>query len=723
MSGRLVKALKRLSNDMRALEKCPLEGIGIAPIGDDSLQFVINIQLMDGPYKGYKLQMLMTVPQDYPLKPPKIQIYPNQAIDSSYHHHIFQEYNTGYKKFCIDFLDNEFNMNTNAEHTGWNPAYSLSSILLQVQNFCSNPDLHYPPTTEQVKRLMASMNEYERTFKVKEGDKIINIKHTWKEPYPKMYFATDNNEIKMDEDKSDTETRRKEMIKENLTCYLLRENYIDNNEILLGYPIIKSTATYGVGKIELYPIPQLLTYEAYQMQVTSTQNSNTLINAYYTSSNSSGMKSANNTYFNTWLPIFVDENHYTKNRDTIFNCIKAIKNEIEFKPEMIFDILPIILNKMIIGMFNGKSKISSAFIMCYFHYVLLFKRLCREFKAEYDAYVDKKISLITMNDYQVNKSIVPDIGDFLMLTFLSNKDLTSTEMKKMKDVLVQEFLIRQVYWIFHGPDCSSTMRQKVVNGSLRISDDVYLDKFQSDPNFKMRHLDIFNRELHRQGIYNQVINIISNDRDFLRNYYNDWKYAKRMTQNRITQSFKKLYNEVSQWSRNKLRDIIKERMHFSDFFEEDESIIRGQLYDSFRVSEILIGNEQSFSMNDILKYAYDSQKGNQLLLITFAVLKKLNEEGFMKSLEDNYGIYVEVDAFVDDIKKSLSDVKSYKELYQCIRSELGNNKTELELIIDAYEMAKQKRYIREVNVNNNIYNGYNNNRYNRYGNRYRNYYE
>ena len=128
MSGRLVKALKRLSNDMRALERCPLEGIGIAPIGDDSLQFVINIQLMDGPYKGYKLQMLMTVPQEYPLKPPKIQIYPNQAIDSSYHHHIFSEY-TGFKKFCIDFLDNEFHMDTNAEHTGWNPSYSLSSIL------------------------------------------------------------------------------------------------------------------------------------------------------------------------------------------------------------------------------------------------------------------------------------------------------------------------------------------------------------------------------------------------------------------------------------------------------------------------------------------------------------------------------------------------------------------------------------------------------------------
>ena len=89
MSSKLITALKRLANDMRALEKCPLEGIGIAPIGDDSLKYVINMQLMDGPYQGYKLQLLMSMTQDYPIKPPKIQIYPDQAIDSHYHHHIY----------------------------------------------------------------------------------------------------------------------------------------------------------------------------------------------------------------------------------------------------------------------------------------------------------------------------------------------------------------------------------------------------------------------------------------------------------------------------------------------------------------------------------------------------------------------------------------------------------------------------------------------------------
>jgi hypothetical protein len=133
------------------------------------------------------------------------------------------------------------------------------------------------------------------------------------------------------------------------------------------------------------------------------------------------------------------------------------------------------------------------------------------------------------------------------------------------------------------------------------------------------------------------------------------------------------------------------------------------------VSDILKGNEQSHDIDDILKYAYESQKGNPLLLITFSVLKKLNEEGFMKALEDDYGIFVKVDSFVDEIKKSLNEVKNYKELYECIGSGLGNGKTELDLIIESYDIAKQKKYIREPSrVNENIF-GYNNRHGNGYG--------
>ena len=708
MSKRII-ALKRISNDLKELSKCPLEGIGIASIDNDPLKYVINMELMSGPYQGYKVQLLMTLSENYPINPPKILIYPNQEIGNNYHHHIYScNYgNAYYYRFCINFLENEFGMNTNEEYSGWNPAYTISSILLQVQNFISDPDLHRIPDQAQVDNLMKSLVTYQRPFF--DGEK--NVIHTWRNPFPKMYYShrkeknmevDEDMENEIKEEKNEIIDRRKEIIKENLTCYFFRENYIDNQNILLGYPIVQTKSLYGKDKIELNPIPQLLTYEAFQMQTSNTQSNNNY-NIFAYESSQSRIKAANNQYYNNWLPIYVNEDHYQKNLDTIKNAIKAIKNEPQFQPEQIFDIFPIILNKMIIGIFNGKSIVSTSYITCYFHYVLLFKRLCKEYQEEYNFYVDKKLSLITMNDYEVNKKIVADIGDFFMLIFLSNKDMTSPEMIKIKSVLIEEFLIRQTYWMFHGPDCKDIMKSKVnsLSNNVKLNDDIYLEKFHKDPNFKMRFLDIFNKELHRKNIFDKVINTIASDRTFLYNYNNNFGYAKNAAENRITQSFKRLYNECSDWGRSKLNTIIKDNMKFSDFFIENERDIRSGLYDSCQVNEILKGNnDNSYEIKEMLKYAYESQKGNQLLIITFLVLNKLRERGFMEELEKNYGIYVEVDDFFLNMKQKLKEIKGYKELYDFIKVDLGKDKTELEIIIDAYEKAKRKGYIKAPNENN-----------------------
>lgn len=695
MQARKVIALKRIANDMKELAKCPLEGIGVSAIDIDHMQFVVNMQLMTGPYEGYKVQLLMTMSEEYPIKPPKMLIFPGQKIGmGGYHHHIFQGAK-GYMRFCIDLLDNDFQMNTNQQHTGWNPAYTISTILLQVQNFIGNPDMSQIPCKSSIQKLMKSMDSYTRTFVLRDEKGEQKIVHTWQDPYPKMYSSKNQMEEEESEVKDKLE-RKKETIKENLTCYLLRDNYIENSGVLLGYPVINIKSTYGKDKIELYPIPELLTYEAYKMQMKGVQsNQSLLIDSYYSQNQA---KAANNEYFNNWLPIYVDENHFNKNREVIVNSLKAIKNENEFRPEQIFDVLPIILNKMIIGAFNGKSVISSSFITCYFQYVLLFKRLCQEYKDEYETYVNKKISLITMNDYEVSKKIVPDIGDFFMLIYLSNKDMSTPEMKKMNKVLIEEFLIRQMYWIFHGPECGFTMKSKVVDSGLKVQDEEYLELFQRDPNFKMKYLDIFVKELHRQDIYRQMIDIISNDKDYLWNFNHNRKYARRNAEQGITRSFKNLYNQCSQWSKNRMNDLIRERMHFSDFFEEDQKVIKSELYNSYQVEEVLKGGDES-NTRDILRYAYESQKGNQLLLITFSVLKKLEEEGFMEELAKNYGIYLGVDAFLEEIKQKLREIKSFKSLYEFIGTEFGQDKTELELIVDSYEKAKKRRYIRDPNEN------------------------
>ena len=70
------------------------------------------------------------------------------------------------------------------------------------------------------------------------------------------------------------------------------------------------------------------------------------------------------------------------------------KKEYDFNPEQIFQILPNLLNKMIIGMFKGKSSICSSFIRCYFQYVLLFKKLCLISEDDSLKYINHLLNII-----------------------------------------------------------------------------------------------------------------------------------------------------------------------------------------------------------------------------------------------------------------------------------------------------------------------------------------
>lgn len=117
------------------------------------------------------------------------------------------------------------------------------------------------------------------------------------------------------------------------------------------------------------------------------------------------------------------------------------------------------------------------------------------------------------------------------------------------------------------------------------------------------------------NIYREIINLIANDHDYLYNNYNDWKYGKRAAEERITKSFKSLYIEVSESTRNRIKEKIMEKMKFSEFFEEDETQMKRQVCDSFMVEKLLRENENVQDIKKILEFAFQSQRGNQLLLI------------------------------------------------------------------------------------------------------------
>ena len=694
-------AKMRINKDMKEIINNPLEGIGIAPIDDSLMRYVINMRLMAGPYEGYCVQLLLIFSDNYPTKPPKILIYPNQAIGGNYHHHIFigggyfgNEDYSRYKKFCFDLLDNDF-MPTNEAKTGWNPSYSISSLLLQVQNFIADPDMGgHVPSKQLIQNLFDSMNTYTNTFNIKdENGKTIQKIHTWKNPYPEIYFKQKEKEKekeKEDNIKENDEENNLEQIKENLTCFMLKVNYIDDPEILLGYPIVRNQINIGrKNRLELYPIPELLTYDGFEAQKSLQQQ---MVQQYF--GNINQFKSANNEYYNSWLPIYINKDHYEKNKERILNSIAEISSNTEFKAEQILQVFPIILNSMIIGMSKGKTSLSSSFIKCYFHYILLFKKMCQEYEIEYSIYLNDIFSKIKENKYIVNKNIIPDIGNFFMVLLFNRPDINKDTFNKIYNSLFEDFIIRQMFWMFHSDESKEDMKNLILRNK---NNRLYLEEFEKNKDFKMNRLDEFNQDIKDKNIYKEIIDIISTDKGYLEHIFLGKEKARELAEKRISQSFKRLFQECSREGRNKLKDIILKNLYFPDYFQQvlQKNI---ELYDKFKVNELLkdlSGNVKE----EFLSRAFESQKGNKLLFITFFAQKKIEEEGFLDNLEKNYGVYLDVDNFIQEMNQKSSEIKSFQALMEYvgadfIKDEKGNNKykDDLELIIDMYGKALQKKY-------------------------------
>ena len=684
MSSGKALSLKRINKDMKEITKSPNEGIGIISLNNDPMKYIVNIRLMAGIYEGYCIQLLLTFSENYPSKPPKILIYPGQAIDGQYHHHIFpdsskDENNLHFKKFCFDLLENDF-MSTSAENTGWNPSYSISSLLLQVQNFLSDPDMpkNHLPNKSKIEELMKSMQNYQREFTLnEENGEIKKIIHTWKAPYPEMYFKKDDNKnidgnISNDSNIEQEENIKKiKEIKDNLTCFMLKLNYIDDPEIMLGYPVIKCEGL-GKNKIELYPIPELLTYEGFMAQIGKESSK---LDYYFDTT----FKSANNKYYNYWIPIYINKNHYEKNRTTILNSFSVIKfgvkgiKEYDFQVEQIFEILPIILNKMIIGIFNGKSSVSSAFIICYFQFILLFMKLTEEFDYEYIKYLNHKLNLIHKNKYNVNKSIIPDIGDFLILLLFCNRNTHREVMKKMWYCIYEEFFARQIYWIFRDKN------------SDFLGDLLLYKRYTSD--YIKRNNELFKKTI--------TLNILMKKNVLFKNLVINNEQLLSLNYKIVVQYFKDKgdYNKFLDivcsdekcGKNNSKTDIIKKMdVNFKSLMGECTQQTQEKFYDLY--------SSQKRILEDILRYIYQSQKGNKLLMITALAGKKIEEKGFIKKLENNYGVYLDTDDFIKEIKK-IEEISSYKKCIEYIGCEFRKNDTDIEILVKSYKKAKQMKYI------------------------------
>ena len=573
-------------------------------------------------------------------------------------------------------------------------------------------------------------NDEKKLNQIKEDDKtLINNNNI-------LINSKINDEKNEEKKEKTTENEKKiEEIKENLSCFLLRVNIIDDKDIALGYPL-KQLKALG-NKIECVPIPEILSYEGYISQIAKQDGK---LDDYFNVT----FKAANNEYYNYWLPIYINEEHFQRNKILILNSFSVLKfgakgqKEYDFKPEHIFEYLPNLLNKMICGMFNQKSYMSEAYIRCYFQYLLLFKKLIVEFKDEFYIYLNNIINDIKMNKYVINKKIVPDLGNLFMLIYFSDIELE----KKMWNAFFEEKMLRKMYWTFHFGDNankSKSIFEEYANNTdmnkkiLEIlkTDNVYyyeyLEEFQKEkeyqPCIEEGLISLSNKNFEKTevmeprkgifakckelGIFEEIVEIICKQIIKKPKNLNDiFKSKKKIKINdetknqiklRMIDEFPSIYkNECSSDAQKKIDQLLSKNIDLFNYcsldFIEAKKLEKKDYFKTNDVDKLMKKIDKKYHL-EITKKLYGISKSNLLLITTLAQMK-INEPGFLNELEKNYGIFMKVEDFIQEINKKLKEIQCYKDLFNFMKADvIDKDEDEYERTIKVYETAKKKRYI------------------------------
>lgn len=116
-------ALQRLSRDWDELKRDPIPTIFASPVNQNLLHWHANIlaPTNDSQYKGIVIHVHIQFSNKYPEESPKVAIYSQLT-----HSHVFNA------SVCLDMLETH---HSHESYYGWSSAYSLASILLQLQSF------------------------------------------------------------------------------------------------------------------------------------------------------------------------------------------------------------------------------------------------------------------------------------------------------------------------------------------------------------------------------------------------------------------------------------------------------------------------------------------------------------------------------------------------------------------------------------------------------------
>jgi len=249
-----------------------------------------------------------------------------------------------------------------------------------------------------------------------------------------------------------TPQQAKKEIASKLICSVLKTNIFDQSKPILGYPIDLEKDAFG--RYWPTPIMEILSYDAFVLNIQ--QNFSKLDNYH-----SVKFRSSFGSSYNYWLPVYIDDEHFERSKQYIFNSIAIIyagvegKRENDFQPAMVLKVLPPILVKTAIHFLKGTIHQSLVGIDTYCQLYRLFVKLVELFPELQEA-IDKEVANFCAKEENRHKRVSGDLGEFLIKLSLSSSGIDDASIMNL---LMKEHLTRQVSWTLRK-DRSLALKEK-----------------------------------------------------------------------------------------------------------------------------------------------------------------------------------------------------------------------------------------------------------------------
>ncbi|KAK6504829.1 hypothetical protein TWF481_006766 [Arthrobotrys musiformis] len=153
-----------------------------------------------------------------------------------------------------------------------------------------------------------------------------------------------------------------------------------------------------------------------------------------------------NKEFKSWCPMYLTEEHFKRALPDIKEFMVEMCPEYGtrlFQPRMVLDVIPKMMNTLVVLLMDNGEKISSKAIEGYF----LLHRLFRAMLGEYphlQREVDERIRRVKESEECRTKSALPNFGNFLPLLSVSEEFTWTT--RGLSRAIIGEFFDRQVIW-------------------------------------------------------------------------------------------------------------------------------------------------------------------------------------------------------------------------------------------------------------------------------------